>query len=106
MFLWLINDNLIRLALGLLSWGLAASALLRTGRDSGWHPGWRCCLSDLCCAAALWIHLPWLNYEANVREDFAAMIDTARGYYLLYTILVIVTLVLNLAVWLRWKRRK
>ena len=86
------------LALGLLAWGLGLAALMtrRTGL---------CAPSLGCCAVALSL-VPLHVYLEVEAGDLSAIQDTAHAFALSAAALVLGTLALNTAAWLRTRYKE
>lgn len=92
-------NNLLSLALGLLSWGFACAAIGRRG-------GYGLCFGSMTlCSAALWLQLKELQNVIILRDDYAAACDTIDAVVFAAAVLVVVTVALNGIALLRRRKR-
>ena len=89
---------LLSLLLGIVSWCLACVAIGKRGS----YP--LCMLSFICCAAAVWLELKQLDHLLYI-EDVAAAMDTVGAVTFAAGVLIVVTVVLNCAAFLRSRKQ-
>lgn len=93
-----VMNNLLSLGLGFLSWGFGIGALWKPNKEG------RRFASLILCIFALFFQFRETNRLVD-KEDWAAIEDTFPGvFYLGVTVLVSITLLLNLISYLRKKR--
>ena len=87
--------NLSSIFLGLLAWALPVIGLCRKQHRAG-----LACGSLSCAALSLYFQLLEVMNRINL-EDSAAIYDTIHAVCLCATVLLAVTMILNLAAWMK-----
>ena len=83
-------NNLLSILLGLLAWGLPMVYLSRRKQKG------LCCIASLsACILSLYFQIRELTRLVN-KPDLSAVLDTINAVYFCATVLVILTLILNL----------